>query len=362
MSITDQFGDTLINGLLAGARFKGLQEDLKLSRLQRLQLEHQMRYEEDSNALQKELGAAELAQRNQSLSIGELQKRQLQLSERFLLEDRPLTQGAKKAELQGLQLSNKQTKQALAAARRRQPLEEQALQADIDSRKAATASSLATTEHTKENTRGLQAQGLTRATEFASNVGSSLGFGSVDPDANDVIAALTQAGVDKKAMPLLAQTLYASITKTREERDINKRFVAEQLAERQASVERDKAAAIGSAVQSGVLAADIVGRNPQALAGIEAAFADNPVVLALARSGVSKGRDPGAELIGKSLNEQLEAALISKRSAERELLEVEDGTFILRSKKSARAKAQEKIKASDKRIQGLREEITKLFK
>jgi len=371
MSITDQYGDTLINGLLAGAKFRGLQEDLKLARLQRLDFEHSEAFRNQQRELQLQLGAAELARTNQALSIGDLEKQQAEFALSSAKEDRPLEVGRKKADLatskaatKGQNLQNRKVKQDLAFAAREQPIREQVLESQLGQNQAATESSKATTAYTNQLTTNAKQSSLGTAAELAKTVGGSLAYGNQDPSPNDVLAMLTQAGVDQKAMPVMAQMVYSEIEKAREERDQHRKFISDKQAEQKANAERDAAAALGQRVMAGVNAANIVGQNPAILAGIESAFKDDPVVLALARSGATKQVDPGVKELGSAIGSQYEALLKRKDTAETKLAEIESGkgTYILGSRSGATKEAQQQLDTVNQQLKDLETQLRGLYK
>lgn len=371
MSITDQYGDTLINGLLAGAKFRGLQEDLKLARLQRLDFEHSEAFRNQQRELQLQLGAAELARTNQALSIGDLEKQQAEFALSSAKADRPLEVGRKKADLatskaatKGQNLQNRKVKQDLTFAAREQPIREQVLQTQLAQNQAATESSKATTAYTNQLTTNAKQSGLGTAADLAKTVGGSLAYGNQDPSPNDVLAMLTQAGVDQKAMPVMAQMVYSEIEKAREERDQHRKFISDKQAEQKANAERDAAAALGQRVMAGVNAANIVGQNPAILAGIESAFKDDPVVLALARSGATKQVNPGAKELGSALGNQYEALLSKKTALESNLADIEagNGTYIIGSRSGAAKKAKQQVESVDRQLKSLETQIRGLYK
>ncbi len=151
MTSTDTYGDSLINGILAGMKFRQQQSDLQLAKLQLADYENSAMYRESKRNLDLETQRAQLEREQLGTKTTELQRQLLEqelasnpAKTKAELDQRSAATEASRAATEASRASTEQTKQQTAFASETQPYLKSRLAAEALSSQSQAAKGFAT--------------------------------------------------------------------------------------------------------------------------------------------------------------------------------------------------------------------------
>lgn len=221
--VTSQYGDSLVNGLLAGMKFRAQNEELKLARLQRAEWEAGAQHRSFMQELEGQLQQAQLGRMTTLEQLSQLEKQQAEFR--------------------------------LGEDKNNAPLVRKGLEANIDQSVAAADSSRASTDYTKELTKQSKAKApfeLSKAESeankakldaLASQFGTAQGLGAAlggVPTENDALQIAQTVFEIKQpiAQQVMSKVLLSGAAEKQKEIDATKAEKAQREAQTMAQIQQ----------------------------------------------------------------------------------------------------------------------------
>lgn len=304
--------DGLVNGLLAGARFKALNEDLKLAKLQNAEFKATEGHRRTMDLLQRELTSTKLANEDHYTAIAELEKRKYEQAIAFAEEDRPDNVSRRKSETSEASSRARSAKNIAQWQEDDRPLAQREMLAQVEGREAQTSRQKAEAVGAQLDTTGKLAGGYATS--------------QTHPELNDIVGFMQSAGVDPKAMNTIGSYLYELI----EGKKAEYRMIVSENEQNAARIRnegiRDQSAAFGQAVTAGINLGSVAAQNPGVLAEYEQSIDPNDpmgkITLAIAKGGVAKYASPAekeyADQVGKQLGVLMQRQLALEEAVTQE--------------------------------------------
>lgn len=311
----DPWGVTAFtDGLLAGQKFRGLQEELKLQKLQRLDFEHSEKYRTERRDLELSLLTAQRNRAEIDTSISTIERERARTLQDAFVADRPLVVGERQAALrtslaqaQGAETANTYQAEDRGYTKTRQ--DQSLAEGEATLGKASTDQ-------------------ITSSLALAESLGRSAGAARRTFTPADALASL--AGLDIKggtaAKKVMAEHLFNQAQAIQSELDQVRTGNEAIAAERKANARRDNLAAVGEGLVTATNLAQLEMRAPGTIDAYAAGEHD-PQIVSMAQA-IAQGAGPEAKLspgavkeseaLGKSLG-TLQEALVTNRTRLREL-------------------------------------------
>lgn len=243
----------IVSGLLAGMKFRALDEDLKISRLQRLEFEQTAQHRENLRTLEEQLGQTRLLREQLGVGISEIERQMLKFQQQAQVEDRPLEQSLLRSRSSQARTEARTAKLNLRSAREdrgyvRKSQDLALRRSENDLRRSQLEAELisAETQAFKEDrplVRGqLEAQaGLSRLSMLTQQLSLGEGAGraaaSTNPTVADAAAIVAGLGVkDDSAKGIMVSAILSGAEEKRREIEQNKLILDQHRVEQQRHV------------------------------------------------------------------------------------------------------------------------------